>query len=497
MNDTATTLIAASENRPMPVELLRDGRGVYGIGVSDLFDYEAVAWSCGIERMPLSERCPPSLILRPDRFMDAKPAEAVLQKIVGGFRRGPFMRSSEEKLRRFIHHEALKRAGLPWPPPDRVSWWAIDKKQQARNCGIYHGLRLLSLHVINKLIGKALEEAADSPALHAARRFTFGYRESIYRAAALSRRALQLTETFPVLAMAIYSDHRRLRPHIADPDWIHKIDLQLADLADRKRLAERLVDRGARLRDVAAVMNMPMALRRIKPDMAHLATDLFCRYPELLDFIPETTPGQRIWLPVVNWALGTINYDFGAWAARHMSEVPGLRAQEVCSFLSDLADWAYAEGRSRQFVTRPFVSSMSVGTASTLSAEWHEAVASNMDGPDVDFPSPWFPTATIGNYQITPIETAAELYREGHCMHHCVGTYSDEVRSGWQYIYSIRRSGARVATVALARCEQGACLSEIREIRGPCNTVPAIEIVAAVRRWLREQAPLPPLLIAH
>ena len=34
---------------PTPVELLRDGRGIYGIGVSDLFDYEAVAWSCGIE----------------------------------------------------------------------------------------------------------------------------------------------------------------------------------------------------------------------------------------------------------------------------------------------------------------------------------------------------------------------------------------------------------------------------------------------------------------
>ena len=35
--------------RTMPVELLRDRRGVYGIGVSDLFDHEAAAWPCGIE----------------------------------------------------------------------------------------------------------------------------------------------------------------------------------------------------------------------------------------------------------------------------------------------------------------------------------------------------------------------------------------------------------------------------------------------------------------
>ena len=38
--------------RAMPVELLHDGRGIYGIGVSDLFDHQAVAWRCGIEPQP-------------------------------------------------------------------------------------------------------------------------------------------------------------------------------------------------------------------------------------------------------------------------------------------------------------------------------------------------------------------------------------------------------------------------------------------------------------
>src|SRR5580693_5600618 len=56
---------------PMPVELLRDGRGIYGIGVSDLFDYEAVAWSCGVQPdLYHSQRPPSALILRPDRLMD-------------------------------------------------------------------------------------------------------------------------------------------------------------------------------------------------------------------------------------------------------------------------------------------------------------------------------------------------------------------------------------------------------------------------------------------
>jgi hypothetical protein len=184
------SILTNIKDDPMPVDLLRDGRGIYGIGVSDLFDYEALAWSCGVEPEAPFESPPSALILRPDWFMDTKPHRAVLQKIVGGFRRGPFMRSSEEQLRQFIHHETLNRAGLLWPPSDSFAWWATNKKQQARNRGIYHGLRRLSLHVINNLIGKAFEEAADGAAIEAARRFTLEHRERIYRAAALSRRAL-------------------------------------------------------------------------------------------------------------------------------------------------------------------------------------------------------------------------------------------------------------------------------------------------------------------
>jgi hypothetical protein len=377
-----------TEDDSMPVMLLRDGRGVYGIGVSDLFDYEALAWSCGVEPEPHTFVRPPrDLILRPDRFMDAKPHNAVLQKIVGGFRSGPFMRSAEEQLRQFIHHEALERARLSWPPrhDDQVRWWATDKKQQTRNRGIYHGLRRLSLHVINDLIGKALHEAADADAVKAARRFTLNHRERIYRAAALSRRAVQLTETFPVLAMAVYSYQLHLLPQFdCEPSW----SSQAAELANRRSVAANLVDCGARLRDIAAVMNIPMALRHIKPGVAHLATNVFLRHPELLNSLPATTPKQRIWLLAVNWAFNKVSEDFGVWMARHVTEIPGRRAAEISFFTRDLADWVSAKGPSRQFVIRPFRSSMSLKTVTALSAKWHEAVAVGMDGQAAAFPPP-------------------------------------------------------------------------------------------------------------
>jgi hypothetical protein len=97
--DEGFTFHVSGPAEPMPVELLRDGRGIYGIGVSDWFDYEAVCWSCGIEPDPYITvgRPPTDIIQRPDRFSsrrdDIAGGHAVLQKISGGFSKGPFRQS--------------------------------------------------------------------------------------------------------------------------------------------------------------------------------------------------------------------------------------------------------------------------------------------------------------------------------------------------------------------------------------------------------------------
>jgi hypothetical protein len=81
-------------------------------------------------------------------------------------------------------------------------------------------------------------------------------------------------------------------------------------------------------------------------------------------------------------------------------------------------EWDGTARPGYEFITRRFVPSMSLKTAIALSGDWHEAVASNLaDGPNAMFPTPWFPAAKLGNYEILPIEDAATLYREGYEMH--------------------------------------------------------------------------------
>ena len=52
---------------------------------------------------------------------------------------------------------------------------------------------------------------------------------------------------------------------------------------------------------------------------------------------------------------------------------------------------------------RPFSADMSLKTVMRLSANWHEAVATNMVGPNYEFPEPWCDGGHSGGYEIIPI----------------------------------------------------------------------------------------------
>jgi len=465
-----------------PVELLRDGKGVYGIGVA--------------KEVEIDHR-PQDLLLRRDRLAESETCfggYAVLQMITGGFRHGMFTHMLEEHLRQVIHHGMLRRVGLAWPPPRSPDvhyerYWSSDSRQQVRNRQIYHGLRLGSLSVVNRLIGQALEEAADQEAVRIARRFRFRNRYSIYRAAALNPRAMQIMSVFPALSLAIYAKG--------------------LDGANRRiHNATQLVEAGAPLKKIADLMSVPMAVRKVKPAAADLALSAIgaLRNERLVHaHMPDSLPQMKLWLRCIHLAEG-LGPEFVEWVAKHCHEIGGTPS-EVLSFLSDLTDWVTAchrasvpphifnaiigekdvpfhSPRGEQFIVRAFSPDMSLKTVTKLSSDWHEAVANNMSGPRFEFPEPWCCAGGSCGYEIVPIATSADLYREGHALHHCVGTQGHRVQAGEAYFYSIRKDKERVATLELLRDHGGVAIGQLR---GPCNSQAPKEIVRAVKSWLRSQ----------
>jgi hypothetical protein len=256
------------------------------------------------------------------------------------------------------------------------------------------------------------------------------------------------------------------------------------------------------------LMRVPMAFRKVKPGAADLALYAVgaCEDPRLVDaYLPDSLPMMKLWLQCLYWA-GPVGPDFVEWTARHATEIAGTR-QETLSILMDLADWVRACHRTRapshgrrnvvddpgafqlgdegeQFVVRPFSSSMSLATVTSLSLDWHEAVAANMSGPKYEFPEPWCPAGRSGQFDVIPIATSAELYREGNLLHHCVGSYQGRVHAGESYLYSVRQDDVRVATLELQRRGGGVAIGQVR---GACNVLPPKQVVRAVERWVRSQ----------
>ena len=185
------------------------------------------------------------------------------------------------------------------------------------------------------MLKRLIAEAAEPNALKLARRFHPVVRENIYRAAAISQRASQLIDAFPLLGIAIYSppeDHRQV--DLEDDEEFNLDDNELkpehdgeVNLEDDGELnlegdneswwnkapdAVKMVERGVRLKEIASFMDVPMWARKLKPAVAHL----FWHVPDDLHcYLPEKTWEQRLMLRAFK-SKWTDNPDFGYWIAR-------------------------------------------------------------------------------------------------------------------------------------------------------------------------------------
>jgi hypothetical protein len=114
--------------------------------------------------------------------------------------------------------------------------WTGDRAKLYRK--IRWGQHKRQLINLNGMLKRLISEAAEPNALKLARRFHPIVRENIYRGAAISQRALQLIDAFPVLGVVIYCP--------LDCWW------------DRAPDAVKMVERGARLNQIASFMDIPM-----------------------------------------------------------------------------------------------------------------------------------------------------------------------------------------------------------------------------------------------
>jgi hypothetical protein len=127
------------------------------------------------------------------------------------------------------------------------------------------------------------------------------------------------------------------------------------------------------------------------------------------------------------------------------------------------------------------------GALMGMQRRWHEAMLTREFEQSGRGGQSWeaaLPSCSEGAFSATPLASARDLFEEGRAMHHCVFSYADRCLSGVNRIVSIRKNGARVATMELtAQSAQGNAIQiqadgsnaheprawSIVQNQGPCN----------------------------
>jgi hypothetical protein len=463
---------------PVRVELLKDYRGIYGVGMR--VDREL------------------NLITRPDRVVDdweqgrAWRDWCALQPVP----RPRFCHTVEGDLVDRLHrsmaacHGQIREEYGIWR-----SWSEAPDPKLARQ--VYHGLKIKSVKIVNSLIRKALE-VADQRALKAARRFPIRYRAQLYRSFCKhGERAIQLGGSFPLLAVMLFTD--------AWSPWGD--ERQKFEAVQRENID--LVLAGAKLKLISDYIGIPYTLRRVTPRATKYVRSI---NDEIAGYIPLATRSQRVFFSATRLAEKLGDQGFTLWAARRAAKMTKLRE---FADIEDIRDWVRACGpkipppdrtelfqrddRRAQFITRRFSPDMSLKTVRKLCLQWHEAIANNMtEGELIKFPEPWIGGAEFGDHKIVTITDSRDLYLASKRLHNCAASeYAESITYGRACLYTVNDSGgAPVVMVELYRKfgERGWSNEvQLGQVKGYCNAPAPEEIERGVRRWfsrMKKQARL-------
>ena len=335
---------------------------------------------------------------------------------------------------------------------------------------------------MTKVIREAMGEAADPEIVRLARRFRTIIRYDVYRHISRDPWAAQLAITFPLLARLLYA----------------------ALPMDASEEARAMVLRGAKLREVAGAVGLPMYYRRVEPRASSFAIENLTS--EELDHLPNGTRAQTAWFSLMSIAeRERQNPRTGAaqepsarilkWTAKNAVHFGVDWRSSKAAFLN-LNDWMQAceHNSNPNLIRRPFSPDMSLATVRELSDEWHYAVAMADHRSDAVFPEPWLPEQTVKGYHFVPLRTPEELFIEGRKMHNCLATYVERITGLETFIYSIRKDDESVAVLSLNHRTNGGelpVLGSLREIAGPCNAPVGKDVRQAAIRFANQPLAMP------
>ena len=313
---------------------------------------------------------------------------------------------------------------------------------------------------------KGVSRASGPPALRRLQCYAPAVRDQVAAVTNRHERLADLAASFPALLFAL------ARPHAG-------VDV---------RPAIELVIAGAPLARVAAAAGVPMWLRRLA--VGHLVQPL----PPLPDaplfavrivnHLPAARDAQP-WLAAVAEATACGHDLFAVWVARERVRDPKVVRLAKLRLVALWAWFSWHAGTTghRLAATR-WRPQMRFEAAHAAAVAWREMVVLHLElqSPLGDI---WLNPGAYAGYEFVPLATMGDIAAEAQAMRNCVRTYGAWLAHNRCRLWSIRRDGARVATLCVGQPRFGPLLT-ILELKAAGNRTAPVAVWWVATRWLNQ-----------
>ena len=189
-----------------------------------------------------------------------------------------------------------------------------------------------------------------------------------------------------------------------------------------------------------------------------LPDSVFLRH-RLVNHFPHHPAQSKDWFGAIAKSGLWVHEDFAIWCARHYAIAPpkprapaaAPRRNGISLFLLCLWAWYSRQPGTRGYnlIVTPWRPDMELGAACTAAYDWRESLELELALGSRRIDDNWLQPASVDGYTFAPLCTAAEIDAESRAMRNCLRTYGDYVAMGDCRLWSVRRDGARIATLEI------------------------------------------------
>ena len=314
-----------------------------------------------------------------------------------------------------------------------------------------------------------------------------------------TREAGKLVDRFDVARRAsvrrlVNSSPRVLDLAVAFPGALYALACRQGGPRRRKKALE-LIAAGAPLRDVALILDLPLWLRRLPPEaftgrLAPLPkSDIFAR--RIANHLPTSAENSAFWLNSVAFGAHACDDYFALWLAQQAVFTEPGDPESLFGLLAAYAWFSNADlARARGLIVVPWRPEMALDTAVCAAKSWLNRMRLVLQLSEGVITDAWLAPGEARGFSFVPLLDHGAILAEAHAMQNCADQYADRLARDKCRLFSVRRRGARIATLEIGPHPREAGVLAISQLKARHNLPASAETWQAAHTWMGAQRDL-------